>query len=1121
MQWVCAPKGTIMTIQKLSFIFYLVTAILISLLTLFIGLRFFEQRELKQLQEARYASFLAADELRQSSDDLTRMARAYADSGNPKFERMYWDILAIRNGEKERPLHYERSYWDLVIGDPDFQPSPGGQHISLRTRLEELGFTQAEFAKLAEAHREDNHLVELESTALNAMKGIFQGPDGQFNVKGDPDSELARRLLNDENYYKRKVRIMRPLNEFYELLNARTLDSVAAAQQRNDLYFSGIILSFVLLVAWLVLSSHIVWRKVQNLVQLEHKTRNIGTADYVSQFEINSNDEIGNLSRAFIAAQTERDRYFDQSLSFLAIATFDGHFKRLNPAWSKEFGFSPEELLSRPFIDFVAPGSRTQAAAELDKLMECREVSFEIEMVCKDGSLRWVLWNITALLEVQEFYISGQDITERKNTEILHKARKAAEAANRAKSEFLANMSHEIRTPMNGVLGTVGLLLNTSLTRSQRELATLARASGETLLTIINDILDFSKIEAGKLTIAPTAFDLLETVEAVAAMIAMQHTRKHDVNIIVRYPPDVPRYVIGDMGRIRQILTNLTSNAIKFTDKGHVLISVETDSIGEDGATLRFSVEDSGIGIAADKLGSLFDKFTQADTSTTRRHGGTGLGLAISKELVKLMGGTITAKSRIGVGSTFWFTLRLPLQSNRPVEIPPRAELAGVRLLIVDDNAVNRLVLQEQARVWKMRIGSCTSGVEALRKLREAQAAGNPYQIAILDYQMPEMDGETLGQAIKRDPLLRDIELIMLSSLGQEGEVRERLRKIGFAAYLVKPARQSELLETLTSIWDAHCERRPIDLIGDAQPLPQTHEAPIIDGPERTFIGTRVLLAEDNATNQIIAEMMLRSLGCDVDIAADGRQAIQRIDEFSYDIVFMDCEMPEMDGFEATAAIRRRSDSKSQLPIIAVTAQAMQGDKERCLLAGMNDYISKPVKQEDFVAALKEWLLKKNGHETGRGEKTQNENTASADASHSLSSRSASSSVNASSVLSSEVVASLRALAEATEPTLFNQMFASFLSDSSERIDILRSAASATDAERLQKTAHAMKGASANVGATHMAEIARQLEVLGRTSSLTGADALIDAMESEFERAKNEINAIMGQFDPSQRETQP
>ncbi len=385
---------------------------------------------------------------------------------------------------------------------------------------------------------------------------------------------------------------------------------------------------------------------------------------------------------------------------------------------------------------------------------------------------------------------------------------------------------------------------------------------------------------------------------------------------------------------------------------------------------------------------------------------------------------------------------------------------------------------------------------------------------------MPEMDGEMLGQAIKRDPLLRDIELIMLSSLGQEGDVRERLRKIGFAAYLVKPARQSELLETLTTIWDAHCSHRTIDLMDDDRYFPQAHEAPTTGSAEHPFAGTRVLLAEDNATNQIIAAMMLRSLGCEVDIAADGWQAILRIDEFPYDIVFMDCEMPEMDGFEATATIRRRTDNKSKLPIIAVTAQAMQGDKERCLLAGMNDYISKPVKQEDFAAVLKEWALKNDdGPETGMGE-TPNGNITNAASPGSISSQSASP-LSAPSVLSSEVVARLRALAQATEPALFNQIFTSFLSDTAERIGILRSAASATDAERLQKTAHAMKGASANVGATRMAGIAQQLEVLGRSSSVGGAKALIDEMESEFERARNEINVVMEQFDSSQEKGQP
>ncbi|MBA2660579.1 MAG: response regulator [Nitrosospira sp.] len=1106
-----------MTIWKLSHIFYLVTAILIALLTLFVGLRFFEQKKLDHFWEVRYASFLAADKLRQSSDDLTRMARTYVDTGDPKFKRFFWEILAIRKGEMEEPLHYERSYWDLVIGDPDLQPRLGGKQASLRAQMERLGFTEEEFSKLKEAENNSNELLQSEQMAFNAMKGLFQGPTGQIDVIGAPDPELARRLLNDKNYHAAKASIMLAVNDFYELFDTRTLNAIATTQHRTDLYIYGIFSLLALLVAWLVLSAHIVWRKVQNLVQIEDETRNIGNEGYVSQFEIDSSDEIGSLYRAFTAAQAERDRYFNQSPNFLAISGFDGYFKRLNPAWGKIFGFPPEELLSRPFMDFISGGSRADTVAELEKLRAGFPISFERQMGYKDGSFRWISWNITSIPEVQEFYFSGQDITPRKNIEMeLHKAQKGAETANRAKSEFLANMSHEIRTPMNGVLGTVSLLLNTPLTAPQRELAKLARASGETLLTIINDILDFSKIEAGKLIIAPIPFDLLQAVEEVASMIAMQPTRKKDVNVIVRYLPDVPRYVFGDVGRIRQILTNLTNNAIKFTEKGHVLINVETDSINEDGVTLRISVEDSGLGIAASKLESLFDKFTQADTSTTRRYGGTGLGLAISRQLVKLMGGDIAAKSRVGMGSTFWFTLRLPLQGNHPAEVRPHTELAGVRVLIVDDNAVNRLVLQEQLRVWKMRIGSCVSGIEALRTLHEASAAGNPYQIAILDCQMPEMDGEMLGAAIKADPLLHDVPLVMLSSLGQEGDIRERLKKIGFAAYLVKPAHQSELLETLVSVWDAHRRHQSVDLISDHLPLPKTHEATLTDSPDRPFIGTRVLLAEDNATNQIVGGMMLRNLGCHVDIAANGLEVMQMIEKFPYEIVFMDCEMPEMDGYEATAEIRRRADSKSRLPIVAVTAQAMQGDQAHCLAADMNDYISKPVKQEDFARALKWWVPRQNRIQKNEPlqHRREHENVNIVDIPGSSSSPISSSLPNPSSALSTEVLARLRALEEATEPSLVSRIFTSFLKDGAERIGVLRSSLEMSDTELLRKTAHALRGASGNVGAMHMAGIAQQLEALGQSSSMNGAVAFIEQIEVEFERVKAEIAELIIRTEP-------
>ena len=1119
-----------MTIWKLSNIFYLVTAGLISLLALLVVLRYLEQGELNHIEDIRHRSFLVADELRRSSDELTRMARAYADTGDPSFERYFWEILAIRNGELEQPLHYDRSYWDLVIGDRDFRPSPGGQKVSLRKQMMGLGFTAKEFAKLNDAENRSNELVELDRAAFNAMKGQFKDQSGETDITGNPDPGLARSILNGENYHAAKARIMRSINEFYKLVDARTSQAIRITQRHTNLYVFGVFLSLALLVAWLVLSFRVVRQKVRNLVQLEHETRNIGKADHVSNFEIDSGDEIGNLSRAFTAAQMERDRYFNQTRNLLAISGFDGYFKRLNPAWEATLGFSRGELMSQPFIELVSLGSRAETIVELDKLRAGVPISFESQMLCKNGAGRWVLWNIAATRDVQEFYFSGQDITARRQIESeLQKARKAAEAASLAKSEFLANMSHEIRTPMNGVLGTVSLLLETSLTAQQRELTQLAQASGETLLAIINDILDFSKIEAGKLVITSGPFDLLQVVEEVAGMIAMQPKRKKDVNIIVRYPPDVPRYVIGDVGRIRQILTNLANNGVKFTDKGHVLINVEADAQSEDNVSLRLSVEDSGLGIAPDKLESLFDKFTQADTSTTRRYGGTGLGLAISKQLVKLMGGTIAAKSRVGIGSTFWVTLCLPLQKEQPAKIRPSTALSRIRVLIVDDNSANRLVLQEQLRGWKMRIGSCASAIDALRALREAHASHDPYQMAILDYQMPEMDGEMLGQAIKSDPLLHDTQLVMLSSLGHENDIRDRLRKIGFAAYLVKPARQSELLSTLTSIWEAHCNRRPVDLIKPTllKPVPAVPEVREPSGPKAAgksdgpFGGARVLLAEDNVTNQIVGAMMLRNLGCEVDIADNGRQALQKIGQFSYDVVFMDCEMPEMDGFEATAMIRQRNDEKSRLPIIAVTAQAMQGDRERCLLAGMDDYLSKPLKQEDFARSLASWLRHgvkpqpeggpedcaqprpANGGEAR--DKAEMAATAPESESRPDSSPASASAQAASSALNAGVISRLRELQAATDPSLMNQIFAAFISDGAERIRILKNSLAEHDSEALRKTAHALKGASSTIGAQRMADIALRLEMLATTMPMTEASTLAAQIEDEFERVKAEL----------------
>jgi two-component system, sensor histidine kinase and response regulator len=791
--------------------------------------------------------------------------------------------------------------------------------------------------------------------------------------------------------------------------------------------------------------------------------------------------DITERKRAELALE-ERTNFLNslvENLPVGVVATdLDAVVERCNPAFERLFRYRQQDILGRNIVDLLASDElRAQMEHVKVQVSQGKLVRMATRRKRSDGSLADVELQAVPLMRGQEqrgHVLIYQDITERKQAEeALLRAKEEAEAASRAKSEFLANMSHEIRTPMNGIMGMTELVLDTNLESDQREYLNLAKVSADSLLSLINDILDYSKIEAGKLDIETIDFNLSDCIGETMKTLSLRAHQK-GLELAFQIEPDVPDALAGDPGRLRQIIINLVGNAIKFTESGEVVLSVRREARAPEDTLLLFTVADTGIGIPKDKQASIFEAFSQGDGSMTRKYGGTGLGLTISSRLTQLMGGRIWVESELGKGSRFHFTARFKVQTSPMRRVVPRDlnTLRDMGVLVVDDNATNRQILVKLLANWHMVPTVADSARNAMTILSEAKGLGRDFPLILLDAQMPEVDGFALAEYIKRHPDWKTATVMMLSSAGQRGDAL-RCRELGVAAYLTKPVRQAELLDAILTALGTRSR-------GDARAALVTRHS-LRENRNRL----RILLAEDNAVNQLVALRLLEKYGHAVVVAANGKKALEALGKETYDLVLMDIQMPEMDGWEATRVIRdEERESGRHIPILAMTAHAMKGDEEKCIGAGMDGYLTKPIRTAELLAAL----------DRISSHKTDSEVVLK----------------SSSSTNSSGPVIDLAATLERLDGdrNLFDELIEVFRGECPGIMEEIRRALVLQDKKRVERGAHTLKGSSSNVGAVAASEVAAEIENLANRGNLSLAAEQFAILQTEIERLWVELDSL-------------